>query len=76
MEIKFTKSDVKEFVVEMLKKMTPPCREVHGVSSSSSNLEFINHGENKAVNLERLVYLRAIEEIDSRLNEYIATKTV
>lgn len=76
MEKTFTKSEVKEFVIDLLNRMMPNFREVESVSTKSDAMTLVEFGQNKAHNLDRLVYERAIKEIDLRLNEYIATKTI
>lgn len=77
MEKTFTESEVKDFTVQLLSRMMPRHTELKSMDAKLSDaMTLIEFGQDRANNLGRLVYLRAIEEIDLRLNEFISTKTV
>ena len=65
----FTRQQVKDFVTDMLTKMMPKYKELEDFKGKDI-VDAIEFGENKSDNLERLVYLRAISELDERLNEF------
>jgi hypothetical protein len=72
MEKQFSKQEVKAFVIDMLEKMMPKKQEFEDFKSKDVT-EAIEWGMIKKEQHERLVYLRAISEIDERLDEFVLT---
>lgn len=69
----FSREHVKEFVIQMMNKMMPKYKELQDFKGKDI-YEAIEFGENKTEQLERLVYLRAISEMDERIDEFVNTR--
>lgn len=72
MEKEFSREHVKMFVIQMLNRMMPKYKELQDFKGKDIT-EAIIFGEDKTNQLERLVYLRAISEIDKRIDEFVNT---
>lgn len=73
MEKEFSRKNVKDFVVQMLTRMMPDHKELHDLKGNDI-YEAIEFGQDKADQLQRLVYLRAISEIEQRIDEFVNKK--
>lgn len=73
MEKEFSRENVKEFVIQMLSRMMPKHYELEDFNEGNL-ADAIHFGEKKMMNLERLVYLRAISEMDQRIDEFVNTR--